>query len=167
VDHTTLPDGAWTPQPLSEASVTAQLAAIIAKLPGPTPAAQVRLAALYALEPRYLTARIDGANRAQWLHLCGVAAQPVPSGTTAFTQQVNTVWGQAVTQLKGMRALLEDTNTQTWSIGPAIGSFALTEDMPTTGRARFVLQAMAGMNIDQEIAVLPAAEKTWLAANAA
>ena len=167
VDHTTLTDGAWTPQPLSEDSIAAQLAAIIAKLPGSTPAAQVRLAALYALEPRHLTARIDGANRAQWLRLCGAAAQPLPSGTSTFAQPVNAVWGKAVTQLKGMRALVEDANAQTWSTGPAIANYGLGEDMPTTGRARFVLQAMAGMNIDQEIATLPAAERTWLAANAA
>lgn len=167
-DLASLPDGAWTPQPVSAANTLAQLAAIIANLPGATPAAQVRLAGLFALEPRLLTSRLSGTDRSLWLRLCGQAAQPLPVGTTAFVQQVSASWGQAVTQLKGMSALIQDTNAQTWAAGTAIAEFGNdADDVPHAGRARFVLKALANMNLDQEIQSQPAEIRTWLAANAA
>src|ERR1039457_646500 len=55
VDLTTLSDGAWARRTDSADATLAQLAALIKALPGPTPIARIRLAALYALEPRYLT----------------------------------------------------------------------------------------------------------------
>jgi hypothetical protein len=56
-DLATLPDGAWARESDGDDFVLAQLAALIRALPGPTPIADVRRAALYALEPRYLTRR--------------------------------------------------------------------------------------------------------------
>jgi hypothetical protein len=167
-DPSTLPDGEWTMPNDSVFSVQAQLAAIMKVLSGPTPMEKVRLAALYALQPRYLTPRLSGTQRSTWRRLVGAAAE-VASGTNtvAFIPTMNANWRDAYTQLRGMHALVEDNNAQTWAPGTAVNEYQ-TRGWPD-GRAAFVLQAVEAMgtDIDQAISALPVAVQTWVRAHAA
>lgn len=167
-DPSTLPDGEWEMPNDSVYSIQAQLAAILKALPGPTAMVKVRLAALYALQPRYLTYRLPGPQRSTWRRLVGTAAE-VASGTNtvAFVPTMNANWRDAYTQLRGMQALVEDNNTQTWTAGAAIHEYE-TRGWPD-GRAAFVLQAIEalGTEIDQAIATLPVAVQAWVRAYAA
>jgi hypothetical protein len=167
-DPSTLPDGEWTMPNDSVFSVQAQLAAILKALPGPTPTEKVRLAALYALQPRYLTPRLSGNQRSTWRRLVGAAAE-IASGTNtvAFIPTMNANWRDAYTQLRGMHALVEDSNTQTWAPGTSVNEYE-TRGWPD-GRAAFVLQAVEamGIEIDQAVSALPAAAQAWVRAYAA
>jgi hypothetical protein len=168
IDPTTLPDEEWAMPNDGVFSVQAQLAAILKVLPGPTPTEKVRLLAFYALQPRYLTQRLSGAQRSTWRRLVGPAAE-VASGTNtvAFIPTMNANWRDAYTQLRGMHALVEDNNTQTWAPGTAVNEYE-TRGWPD-GRAAFVLQAVEAMGIDinQAIAALPVAVQSWVRAHAA
>jgi hypothetical protein len=77
IDPARLPDAAWARPAagLGTDAATIQLAALLRALPGPTPVSRVRLAALYALEPRYLTRRLSGVDRATWCRLVGPSAE--------------------------------------------------------------------------------------------
>ncbi|MDP9049697.1 MAG: N-6 DNA methylase [Acidobacteriota bacterium] len=167
-DPSTLPDGEWEMPNDSVYSIQAQLAAILKALPGPTSMVKGRLAALYALQPRYLTHRLSGPQRSTWRRLVGTAAE-VASGTNtvAFVPTMNANWRDAYTQLRGIHALVEDNNTQTWTAGAAVHEYE-TRGWPD-GRAAFVLQAIEalGTDIDQAIATLPVAVQAWVRAYAA
>jgi hypothetical protein len=106
VDLATLRDGAWAASSGNADAALAQLAALIKALSGPTPIARVRLAGLYALEPRYLTRRLSGLDRDVWRRLVGAAAE-VSEGrnVAAFAPKINANWQSAVTQLRGMARL--------------------------------------------------------------
>lgn len=166
IDLATLPDGAWA---RPEESVTAlaaqtQLAALIKGLSGPTSAAKIRLAALFALEPRYLTHRLQGADRTTWRRLVGRAADPI-TGAVALAPRMNAAWRDAVTQLIGMDAITLDSVTQTWAPGPRI-SGRFTEGWPD-GRAAFVLQALKSLSMNEAETELPAEELSWVQGHAA
>ena len=166
IDLATLPDGAWS---RPEESVTAlaaqtQLAALIKGLSGPTSAAKIRLAALFALEPRYLTHRLQGADRTTWRRLVGRAADPI-TGAVALAPRMNAAWRDAVTQLIGMDAITLDSATQTWAPGPRI-SGRFTEGWPD-GRAAFVLQALESLSMNEAETELPAEELSWVQGHAA
>lgn len=168
VDFTRLPEGAWMrPVPSDiEAATLAQLAAIMKRMPSNTAASRVRLAALYALEPRYLTRRLSGADRATWLRLVGQDAQDTAGGNiVAFAPRVNAAWRNAVTQLIGMSAIIEDANAQTWSAGTFLQSFP-TDGWPD-GRAAFIMSMMENMSSDDATAELAAEDQQWVISNAA
>lgn len=165
-DPATLRDGAWSANSHSADAALAQLAALIKALPGPTPIARVRLAALYALEPRYLTRRLSGANRDTWRRLVGAAAE-VPQGANvvAFAPKINSNWQSAVTQLRGMGAIVEDVLAQTWAPGTRISEF-ITQTWPD-GRAVFVLRALSSITLEEATANLPSEDAAWVRAYAA
>jgi hypothetical protein len=170
VDPATLPDGAWARSTgdLNAAAAVAQLAALIKALPGTTPATRVRRAALYALEPRYLTRRLGGADRTTWLRLVGPAAKLITGiNVTAFAPKIEAGWRDAVAQLRGMGAIVEDTAAQTWSAGPALDEFEIDPIAWPYGRATFVLKALAAMTLDDAAAQLPAEDQAWVKAHAA
>jgi hypothetical protein len=124
VDFSVLADGAWANSSAGTDATLAQLAALVRALPDPTPIARIQLAALYALEPRYLTQRLSGADRATWRRLIGPAAEPLAAAVVnAFTPTINANWRNALTQLRGMRAISEDTGAQTWAGGQSINQF--------------------------------------------
>lgn len=168
VDFTRLPEGAWM-RPVSsdvEAATLAQLAAIMKRMPSNTAASRVRLAALYALEPRYLTRRLSGTDRTTWLRLVGQDAQDTAgSNIVAFAPRVNAAWRNAVTQLIGMSAIIEDANAQTWSAGAFLQSFP-TDGWPD-GRAAFIMSMMENMSSDEATAELAAEDQQWVISNAA
>jgi Eco57I restriction-modification methylase len=168
IDPATLADGEWAMPNDSIYSVQAQFAAILKVLPGPTPMAKVRLAALYALQPRYLTQRLSGAQRSTWRRLVGAAAEVgSETNTVNFVPTMNANWRGAYTQLRGMHALVEDNDARTWTPGTAVNEYE-TRGWPD-GRAAFVLQAVEamGLDIDQAISVLPVAVQAWVRAYAA
>ena len=145
-DPSTLPDDAWVMPNYSSISVQLQLAAVLKQLPGPTSAARVRLAALYALNPQLLTAGLSGNDLKIWERLVGNSARI--SGATKviqFTPRLNIEWRDAYTQLRGMHALLEDATNDTWAPGSIVQEF-LTEGW-ADGRAGFVIKAMEGMEM--------------------
>ncbi len=166
IDPSSLADGAWAAGSGSADAATAQLAALIKALPGPTPIAHIRLAALFALEPRYLTRRLSGSERATWLRLVGSAAHLPQGGNIAtFAPRFNANWQRAVTQLRGMGAILEDTAAWTWAPGPPVHEF-FTEAWPD-GRAAFVLRILGSLNLADVTSGLPAEDRAWVEAYAA
>ncbi len=153
---TGLPDGAWaTPAGGNVRDKTlAQIAAVLKALPGPTPAALAQRAALYALEPRLLTARLQGAERTEWLRLVGTDATP-RDGVTTLGLGGTTGWGQAVRLLAATGCLVEDRGAQTWAPGTGLDLY-FTDSWPR--RAGFALQEAAKILAD-ESAVPPSAEE--------
>ena len=168
VDLTTLPEGAWE-RHSNDGITMPQLAAIIKSLPGPTPVWKIRLAALYALEPRYLTSRLTGAERDHWQRLIGSAANPV-TGTNVATlvSKINADWGQAVAQLRTMNVIDENITTETWA--PGTGISVLPADMLEgwpIGRAGFVLKAIEAINFDDATTDLPTELQAWVTSHVA
>lgn len=166
VDPSKSADGAWAAGSDSAEAALAQLAALIKALPGPTPIARIRLAALFALEPRYLTRRLSGTERATWLRLVGSAAH-LPQGTSIalFAPRINANWQSAVTQLRGMGAIFEDASARTWAPGSRVHEF-VTETWPD-GRAAFVLRVLESLSLDDATSGLPAEDRAWVEAYAA
>jgi hypothetical protein len=166
VDPSNCADGAWAASSDSAEAALAQLAALIKVLPGPTPIARIRLAALFALEPRYLTRRLSGTERDTWLRLVGTAAH-LPQGTSIalFAPRINANWQSAVTQLRGMGAIFEDASARTWAPGSRVHEF-VTETWPD-GRAAFVLRALESLSLDDATSGLPAEDRAWVEAYAA
>lgn len=161
-----LPDGAWAMPVYNSISVQLQLTAILKKLQGPTPADRVRLAALYALRPDFLTHQLSGAKRNEWLRVVGNSARISDAANViSFAPRANSEWRDAYTQLRGMRALIEDSENATWAPGATAQDF-MTEGWPD-GRAGFVLNALEGMVIERSIALLPTDVQAWVRGHAA
>jgi N-6 DNA Methylase len=169
-DPVKLPDQAWARPGNSTGTdaATAQLAALVKALPGPTAISRVRLAALYALEPRFLTRRLGASDRATWRRLVGPTAEIV-TGTkvVAFAPKIDAGWRDAITQLRGMGAIVEDATAQTWAAGPKLDQFEIDPASWPYGRATFVLKAFEAMTLDDAIAHLPALDQAWVKAHAA
>jgi hypothetical protein len=168
IDPNSLPDNAWARPTVTDnsAATLAQLAALIKSMPGTTPAPRVRLAALFAMEPRYLTRRLTGLDRSAWLRLVGNEARDVAgSNVLAIAPRINAAWRDAVTQLIGMGAIIENAAAQSWTAGDRVNEF-FTETWPD-GRAQFVLRMMENMNVDDVRADLAAEDLQWLESNAA
>jgi len=162
----TVRDGAWAMPAYNSISVQLQLAAILKKLQGPTHADRVRLAALYALRPDYLTHQLSGGKRDEWLRFVGNSARVSEAANViSFAPRANSEWRDAYTQLRGMRALIEDSENDTWAPGASAQDF-MTEGWPD-GRAGFVLNALEGMVIERSIALLPTNVQAWVRGHAA
>jgi hypothetical protein len=165
-DPSNLPNGAWAMPNYNSISVQLQLAAILKQLSGPTSAAQVRLAALYALNPQLITSRLSGTDLKTWQRLIGSSARASRAASVIqFIPRGNIEWRDAYTQLRGMHALLEDATNDTWAPGSIVQNF-LTEGW-ADGRAGFVMKAMEGMEIETSITELPVDLQTWVRAHAA
>jgi len=168
IDPKTLPDGAWVGAGLTQDATLAQLAALVLALPEPTAIPRVRVAGLFALEPRYLTRRLSGAERDTWLRLIGPTAEVFAgSNVVALSPKINAWWGSAVAQLRGMSALVENSAARTWAPGDKISEFHIEPNDWTFGRASFVLKAMQGMTLDDAVATLAAEDRVWMRAHAA
>lgn len=156
---TQLPDQAWVMPNFNSDTVTAQLAAILKALPGPTPELKVRLAAIYALYPQYLTPRLKGTAQREWQRLTGSRTQP-SANVVNFVSRTNIEWRDAYTQLKGMGALIDDPAAQTWAAGPAAHGY-YTETWPD-GRAGFALKAVEEIGVDTAVTGLPTEIQEWV-----
>lgn len=166
LEPSSLASGAWGRPPGGDlsAATEAQLAAILKALAGPTPMRTVRLAAVFALEPRLLTTHLHGQDRQTWMRLVGTEANIV-GGATPFAPRIDQAWASAVRQLRGAGALVVDPGAQTWAAGQGLDAYE-TASWPD-GRARFVLQAISSMSFDDLLAGLPAADQDWMKAIAA
>ena len=156
---TQLPDQAWVMPSFNTDTVTAQLAAILKALPGPTPALKVRLAAIYALYPQYLTPQLRGTAQQEWQRLTGSRTRSA-ANVVNFVSRTSIEWRGAFTQLKGMGALIENTATHTWAADPAAHGY-YTEGWPD-GRAGFVMKAVEEIGIDAAITELPSEVQEWV-----
>jgi hypothetical protein len=167
VNPALLPDNSWAAASDNPAYTVTQLAALIHRLPEPTPIARVRLASLFAFEPQLLTPHVSGANRATWLRLVGSAARvSTAANVVAFAPRINVNWGKAVSQLRGMGEIAEDLVAATWAAGTPTSQY--DTGGWADGRADFVLKALAGISIDVLTADLSSEDRAWVnAANAA
>jgi hypothetical protein len=156
-----LRDNSWATASDLPAYTVTQLAGVIHRLPGPTPIARVRVAALFALEPQLLTRHLSGKWRATWLRLVGSAARVSQVGNVlSFSSKIDLSWGRAVTQLRGMGELAEDLNVGTWAAGSPVSQYAI--DGWAVGRAEFVLGALTGISIDEWTADLSPEDRAWV-----
>jgi hypothetical protein len=169
IEISKLPVHAWALPVGSNQSLvaTAQLAALIKRLPGPAPIRIVRLAALCALEPKYLMRHLSAADTAIWRRLIGPEAEPSrgKNNIAAFAPRMDANWRKATSQLLGMKCILEDISGQTWAPGTSLDKFE-TQGWPD-GRAWFVLEALKKISVDQITANLPAEDRGWIDVRAA
>ena len=142
-----IPAGAWA-RPLRDQRIEtgAMLTAIIKALDGPTPIRQLRLAAIWALEPRLLLPYLDLAEAAAWQQRIGNEAEPLPASTVAFVPAANSAWGDAVRQLRATGLLVENLQANTWALGTGLGN--IDTSGWADGRARMVLEVIRRTNID-------------------
>jgi hypothetical protein len=73
------------------------LAAILKNMNGPMPSRQVRLAAIFGLEPRLLVPHPNPNQAAEWERLIGAEAAPLTGNAASFVPRVDRTWGTAVT----------------------------------------------------------------------
>lgn len=162
IDYAALHDGAWAglaTLPLADA-VQLQLAAILKALPGGTPESDVRLAALCAIEPRFLTGRLQGEQQRHWRRLVGAEAEPLPGAVVPLTQRVSPVWGAAVNQLRSGRALVANEQERTWSAGPEAHRY-MTSGWPEA-RTRFILSILPELKRANAPSSLSETDQVWI-----
>jgi hypothetical protein len=159
IPTTELPDDAWRMPDFNVDSVTAQLAAILKKLQEPTQTEKVRLAAIYALYPQYLTPLLKGNKRSEWQRLTGTRSTAA-ANVISFSPKISVEWNAAYTQLRGMRVLLEDGPNNTWAAGLEVHGY-YTESWPD-GRAGFVMEALEEIGVDSATTALPANVLAWV-----
>lgn len=161
IDPYRLPAAAWAADSSLPAYTITQLAAIMHRLSGPAPISRVRLASLFALEPHLLTRHLQGRERDVWLSLVGNAAQPPSAGNVVmFASKINSAWGKAVTQLRGMGEIAEDLKAGTWAKGSQTSQYQITEW--ADGRAAFVLRKVAEISFDVLTADLSSEDRAWV-----
>jgi hypothetical protein len=84
-----------------------------------------------------------------------------------LTPSIPAAWRNAVTQLLGMHAIIEDSAAHTWAAGPGLDEFVVDDAAWPYGRATFVLQTLSKVNLDEAVADLPGDDQAWVRASAA
>jgi hypothetical protein len=109
-----------------------------------------------------MTRHLSGQALATWLRLVGPDAQLHKAGSKvlAFSPRIDVSWGEAVTQLVGMKEIVVDSKAQTWAPPAAPSKFYVTDW--ARGRAEFVLRALQGIEIDELAADLPPEDQAWV-----
>lgn len=157
-DYSALPDRSWSRPNTNEADEElAALAALMKAAGSSTPIRTIRLAQCLAMEPALLTPILENDESAIWRRLVGSEADANASHDQTV---LNTAWGKAITQLRGMGSLKEDVKTQTWA--PAPGLAALYTAGWPDGRAAFILDVLSRRNIEDLIGTLPAPIQEWV-----
>lgn len=165
-EPTSVADGAWARPRVDQRGETgAVLVALLRAMSRPMPASRVRLAAIFALEPRLLHAYLDRPQTTEWKRLVGEEAEPLPSGAVQFVPPTDQHWGAVVRGLRTSGALIEDSRAGTWAPGRGFDQID-TQGWPD-GRARFVLDALLAADENTVIHSLPAEVRRWLDAEAA
>ncbi len=138
-------EGSWARPPANATTLlqqtSVQIAAVLKALWCPTAEQEVRLAALYALQPDILAARLTGIERTQWSQAVGPEASPRPTNIVTFGLGGAAGWSSALQQLKLQNALIVDASANTWAPGPGLANY-YTEDT-WTERAGFALDIAA------------------------
>lgn len=165
-DPALLPDGAWTRHYVhNNDEVGAILAAVLRAVGGPTPARQVRLAALLVSEPRLLTPALAGDEAMTWRRLIGAEAEPRTDGVASFVPRADRAWGSAVQHLRSSGLLIEDPTAGTWAPGTGLDVID-TEGWPE-GRVQMVLRVLSQRRDEEVIRQLPNEIQRWIDAKAA
>ncbi|MGR8965736.1 Eco57I restriction-modification methylase domain-containing protein (plasmid) [Rhizobium leguminosarum] len=161
-----LRDGAWArPLPAGPGDAGAMLAAILKVMSKPLPARQVRLAAIFALEPRLLLPHLDAGQVVEWQRLVGAEAAPLTGNAAPFVPRVDRNWGAALISHRGNGRLVEDLAVRTWAPGPGLNLID-TSGWPD-GRAGMVMSVLAQISTDTAISAMPEEIKEWVDAAAA
>ena len=162
-----LSDGEWarpgTDQAAEEAAV---LAAVLKAMGEPTPAREVRLAVLLAIEPRLLTPSLTAEEAWHWQRLIGPEAEPLATGVTQLQPPANHTWGTALRELRGKGRLVVDEMKQTWGPGAGLDVYA-TEGLWPEGRVLMVLDFLRRRGAKGIVQTLPDAIRDWVDARAA
>lgn len=167
VDVSTLPDSAWARPMRDQRAETGVLLVAILKAMNNSPlsARQVRLAALFALEPRLLLPYLNEAEAATWRRLVGTEADALAQNTLSFAVRSDQAWGAAVRNLRANGQLVDDIRSGTWAPGDNLDKFP-TAGWPD-GRASMVLGVLRCHAIDAVVTALPADLRSWVDAAAA
>lgn len=161
-----LSDRAWEiPATIQATAETATLAAVLKAFGTPTPAREVRLAALLAMNPRLLSPSLMVEERALWQRLVGVEAEPLPTGVSELRPPADHAWGGAVRQLRGTGRLIENLAAQTWAPGIDIDTI-VTEGWPD-GRVGMVLSVLRRRGAQEIVQALPQLIREWINEKAA
>jgi hypothetical protein len=154
-----LQDGAWA-RAAQPNDAGAALSAILKAISGPTPSRTIRLAAAMMLEPHLLTAMLPAAQARKWRRLVGQEAEPRAGNVVGFAARTNQGWGATVSNHRGNGRLIEDLSAGTWAPGPGLNSFD-TAGWPD-GRAGFVLEALAALDLDATVTSMPDEVRGWI-----
>jgi hypothetical protein len=164
-----LHDGAWerVGAALDQHTGTGlALAAILKTMAKPVPARQVRLAAIFVLEPRLLLPYLTNTEAATWRRLIGNEAEPLSAGTSSLVTRTNQHWATAIGFATENGILLEAAQANTWSSGTNIDTIRTPEW--ASGRAWMVVGVLERKGIDDIVRNLPDdATRGWVNAEAA
>lgn len=155
-----LPDQAWIRAAQQPNDAGAALTAILKAVNGPTPSRTVRLAAAMVLEPHLLTSLLPEAQAREWRRLVGQEAEPRTGNVVGFAARTNQGWGTAVSNHRGNGRLIENLAAGTWARGPGLDAFD-TVGWPD-GRAGFVLEALAALDLDATVTAMPDEVRGWI-----
>jgi hypothetical protein len=156
-----LSDGIWARQAQQPNDSGAALTAILKAINGPTSSRTVRLAAAMMLEPHLLTPLLPEARAREWRRLVGQESQPRTGNVVGFAARTNQGWGAAVSNHRGNGRLIENLSAATWAPGPGLDAFD-TAGWPD-GRAGFVLEALAALDLNATITSMPDEVRDWIA----
>lgn len=157
-----LPDAIWLrPQTDQRHELRALLIGLLRKMDGPLPMTEVRQAALWAIEPHLLLPHLKKPDAAQWQRLIGDEAKS-RSGVSACVPRANSMWGSAVSLLRGNACLIEDLQAGTWTPGQSLNHPDLPSGGWIEGRAGFVLQVLKRVGIEKAKAALSEDRWEWV-----
>lgn len=143
----------------------AVLAAVLKAISGPTPAHDVRLAVLLAMEPTLLLPWLSNDEAIHWRRVVGVDAEQLPAGVRALQPPADRIWGKIISDMRARGRLIEDIASGTWA--PGAGLDKIITDGWCAGRVSIVLEMMKRRGADETINGLPAEFKDWVNAHAA
>jgi hypothetical protein len=154
-------DGAWIRAAQQPNDAGAALTAILKAIAGPTPSRTIRLAAAMMLEPHLLTSLLPDARAREWRRLVGRESEPRTGNVVGFAARTNQGWGTAVSNHRGNGRLIEDLSAGTWAPGPGLDAVD-TAGWPD-GRAGFVLEALAALDLNATVTSMPDEVRDWIA----
>ena len=143
----------------------AVLAAVLKAISGPTPARDIRLAVLLAMEPTLLLPWLSNDEAIQWRRVVGVDAEQLPAGVRALQPPADRIWGKIISDMRARGRLIEDIASGTWA--PGAGLDRIITDGWCSGRVSIVLEIMERRGADETMKGLPAEFKDWVNARAA
>lgn len=154
-------DGAWIRAAQQPNDAGAALTAILKAIAGPAPSRTIRLAAVMMLEPHLLTQLLPEARAKEWQRLVGQESEPRIGNVVGFAARTNQGWGAAVSNHRGNGRLIENLSAGTWAPGPGLDAFD-TAGWPD-GRAGFVLEALAALDLNATVTSMPDEVRDWIA----
>lgn len=155
-----LSDGVWARATQQPNDAGAALTAILKAVDRPTPTQTIRLAAAMMLEPHLLTLLLPEAQAREWRRLVGQEAEPRTGNVIGFAARTNQGWGAAVSNHRGNGRLIENLSAGTWAPGLGLDAFD-TAGWPD-GRAGFVLEGLAALDLDTTVTAMPDEVRDWI-----